>query len=149
ELGYEMQKFVLFYSYIFLPAVQRNDWLDMLRVYRLGTEPDPAYQTSELVEWKDPQTGFSYLAKRFGDETLFGKHYDKGIGSKMLQWANYLSSLAYQPADPKQPFDPQTGRFLYALDANGQPIVVGDTRIKPSDPAHLTCDDNLNCVQLR
>jgi hypothetical protein len=149
ELGYEMQKFVLFYSYIFLPAVQRNDWLDMLRVYRLGTEPDPAYQTSELVEWKDPQTGFSYLAKRFGDEALFGKHYDKGIGSKMLQWANYLSSLAYKPADPKQMFDPQTGRFIYAVDANGQPIVVGDTRIKPSDPNHLVCEDNLYCVQLR
>jgi hypothetical protein len=149
ELGFEMQKFVLFYSYVFLPATQRNDWLDMLRVYRLGTEPDPAYQTPELVEWKDPQTGFSYLAKRFGDESIYGTTYDKGIGSKMLQWANILSSKAYKPADPAQKFDPVTGRFLYATDAKGQPIVVGDSRIKPSDPANLKCEDNLYCLQLR
>ena len=125
---------MLFYSYVFLPATQQNDWLDLLRIYRVGSEADPAFSSNEVVAWKDPLTGFSYVAKRFGDESIFGKTYDKGVGAKMLQWANYLSSLAYQPANPNQKFDPATGRFLYATDARGQPIVVGDIRLVPSDP---------------
>ncbi len=149
ELGFEIQKFVLFYSYVFLPATQRNDWLDLLRIYRLGSESDPAFTSAEMVSWKDPVTGFSYIAKRFGNEAIFGQSYDKGIGAKMIQWANKLSALAYQPANPQQPFDAATGRFLYAVDGNGRPIVLPDTRVKPSDPAHLVCDDNLYCVQLR
>jgi hypothetical protein len=101
-----------------------------------------------MVEWKDPQTGYRYLAKRFGTEQLFGKSYDKGIGAKMVQWANYLASKAYVPADAAAPNDPQTGRFLYKVDDKGLPVVQADSLVAPSSTT-LTCDDNHYCVQLR
>ena len=144
ELGFEIQKFVLFYSYVFLPASQRNDWVDMLRIFKLGTDTAPAFDPAEMVEWKDPQTGYRYLAKRFGDEQLFGKTYDKGIGAKMVQWANYLASKAYVPADAAAPTDPQTGRFIYKVDDKGLPVVQPDSLVAPSSPT-LTCSKtNLN-----
>ena len=147
ELGFEIQKFVLFYSYVFLPASQRNDWVDMLRIFKLGTDTAPAFDPAEMVEWKDPQTGYRYLAKRFGNEQLFGKTYDKGIGAKMVQWANYLASKAYVPADAAAPSDPQTGRFIYKVDDKGLPVVQPDSLVTPSSTT-LTCDDNHYCVQL-
>ena len=149
ELGFEVQKFVLFYSYVFLPQSQKNDWLDMLRIFKLGCDVNPSFEPADMVEWKDPQTGFRYFARRFGDEQMMGRTYDKGIGAKMLQWANTLTSLAYEPADPAAPFDPQTGRFIYKTDLNGQPIVVANPAIPPDDPAHVRCDENRICVQLR
>jgi hypothetical protein len=161
EVGFEIQKFILLYSYIFLPASQRNDWLDMLRLFKLGSDANPSFDPSETVVWKDPQSGFRYLAKRFGDEQILGKTYDKGIGAKMLQWANHLASLSYQPADPANPNEVGTGRFLYAVDANGQPVVKADPTyscnpitsvcvgVAPADPSHVQCEENRYCVQLR
>jgi len=149
ELGFEVQKFVLFYSYVYLPNSQRNDWLDMLRIFKVGGDVDPAFQPVEMVEWKDPQSGFRYFAKRFGDEQMMGRSYDKGIGAKMLQWANLLSSRAYEPMDPSAPFDLQSGRYIYSMDANGQPVVQADPVIPPDDPAHVRCDENMSCLQLR
>jgi hypothetical protein len=151
ELGFEIQKFVLFYAYVFLPGNQRNDWVDMLRISRLGSDSSPSYAPSEMIEWKDPQTGYRYLAKRFGDEQLIGKKYDKGMGAKMLQWANHLASKAYAPNDPAAPIDLETGRFVYRTDDHGQPVVLADaeTRVAPADPAHVTCEENHYCVQLR
>jgi len=149
ELGFEVQKFILFYSYVFLPASQRNDWLDMLRLYKLGGDVDPAFDASTLVEWQDPQSGYHYLAKRFGDEQIMGKTYDKGIAAKMLQWANTLASRAYEPADPLVPFDPKTGRFVYKTDAKGVPVVKKDPIIPPDDAANVRCDENMACLQLR
>jgi hypothetical protein len=149
ELGFEVQKFVLFYSYVYLPANEKNDWLDMLRVFRLGGDVNPTFDASSLVEWVDPQTGFHYIAKRFGNEQMMGTAYDKGIGAKMIQWANTLAARAYAPADPAQPFDAQTGRFNYKMDASGQPVVLADPNFPPDDPNNVRCDENTACVQLR
>jgi hypothetical protein len=133
-----------------LPASQKNDWLDMLQIFKLGGDVNPSFDASEMVEWKDPQTGYHYFAKRFGDEQMMGKSYDKGIGSKMLQWANFLTSQAYEAADPLVPFDPQTGRYVYKTAANGQPVVKPDpTGVMPDDVANIRCDENSSCVKLR
>jgi hypothetical protein len=152
ELGFEVQKFVVFYSYVFLPAIMKFDWVDMMRIYQLGASSDPSFGMTEAVQWTDPQTGLRYLAKRYGAEQIFDKTYDKGIGAKMLQWANHLSSLAYVPKDVQTPFDPVTGAFTYATDpVSGQPVVAvdPDSRTVPSDPNNVKCDDNRYCVQLR
>jgi hypothetical protein len=116
---------------------------------QLGSDLNPEYLPSEVVEWKDPQTGRRYLAKRYGDEKLFGKTYDKGIGSKMIQWVNALTSQAYVPNDPDAPFDPVTGKFIYKVDANNQPIVATDPQIAPDDPANVQCVENHACQAVR
>src|SRR5205823_12668904 len=105
---------------------------------------------SEMVEWQDPLTGYHYFARRFGDEQVMGRSYDKGVGAKMLQWANTLSSTAYVPADPAVPFDPKTGRFIYKVGPTGVPVVAPDPGgIQPDDPLNVRCDENMACVQLR
>jgi hypothetical protein len=150
ELGFEVQKFILLYAYVYLPQSQKNDWLDMLRIFKIGGDINPQFDVSQMVEWQDPQTGYHYFAKRFGDEQVMGKGYDKGIGAKMLQWANALSALAYAPADPLQPYDPKTGRFIYKTDAKGNPVVLADPLgIDPDDASNIRCEENQSCLQLR
>lgn len=138
QLGFEVQKFVGFWSYVYLPGAQDNDWVDMMRIYVVGPDKDPDYLPKQRVEWRDPETGLRYIAKRYGDETLLGKTYDKGIGAKMIQWANALTAQAYE-LDPTQPNDPVTGAANVVVDANGLPKLIKVT----------SCEDSARCIDLR
>jgi hypothetical protein len=147
QLGFETQKFLLFWAYVYQPSSQVMDFTDMMRLWKTGKDVDPEFKI-RLVEWIDPQSGFRYFAKRYGDEELFGKTYDKGIAAKMIQWANQLTAKAYA-LDPVEPFDPVTGRANVQLDEQGQPVVIKDGVTRPNDENNLTCADNRWCVQLR
>jgi hypothetical protein len=138
QLGYEVQKFIVFWYYVYQPGKQTYDWVELMRIYKLGSDLDPDYLPEDIVEWRDPESGHRYLAKRYGDETIFGKTYDKGIAAKMIQWANHLTEQAYQ-LDAVTPFDPVTGRANVLFDVDGKPMYKVGT----------TCDDNKACFQLR
>ena len=148
QIGYEVQKFIVFWFYVYQPVSEVLDWVDMLRIYRLGDDFDPDYLPESRVEWLDPDSGKRYLAKTYGDEVVFGKTYDKGIAAKMIGWANTLTAQAYE-LDATTPFDAITGAPNYVYDAEGLPIVLLDPTQTPNDPNALTCDDNRACVQLR
>jgi len=139
QLGYEVQKFLVFWYYVYQPGKQMWDWVEMLRIYKLGSDLDPDYLPNEFVEWRDPESGHRYIAKKYGDETIFGKTYDKGIASKMIQWANHLTEQTYE-LDPTTPFDPVTGRANVVLDVNGKPVYKD---------GKASCDDSKPCFQLR
>ncbi len=138
QLGFEVQKFIVFWFYVYQPGQQVYDWVDLLRIYRLGSDTDPNYLPSQYVEWRDPESGLRYIAKRFGDEKLFGKTYDKGIAAKMIQWANTLSADAYE-LDKNQPYDPVTGAANVVFNSDGSPKIKGGG-VK---------DDNVKWQQLR
>jgi hypothetical protein len=138
QLGYEVQKFIGFWSYVYLPGSETNDWVDLMRIYKVGSDISPDYLPDDLVEFRDPDSGLRYIAKRFGDESLFGKTYDKGIAAKMVQWANVLAGRTYQ-LDPVTPYDPVTGAANVLYDSvSGEPLYIGGN-----------CEDNPSCKQLR
>jgi hypothetical protein len=123
QLGYEVQKFMVFWFYVYQPAAETLDWVDLARIYRLGTDTSPDYLPANTVEWRDPESGLRYIAKRFGDEQLFGKTYDKGIAAKMIQWANQLTSEIYENDGP----DPVTGAIKVKFNTDGSPKLKGNT----------------------
>ena len=138
QLGYEVQKFIVFWSYVYLPTSENWDWVDMMKIYKVGSDTDPSYLPKQMIEWRDPESGQRYIAKRYGEETLLGKKYDKGIAAKMIQWANTLTGEAYE-LDATTPYDPVTGAANVKLDAQGQPTIKGAA----------VCEDNKKCKQLR
>ncbi len=148
QLGYEIQKFIGFWSYVYLPGRQNYDWVDMMRIYQVGGTSNPDYLPEQSIEWRDPVSGLRYVARSYGDEQIFGKTWDKGVAAKMLQWANTLTEKAYE-TDDVTPVDPVTGRVNVKLDADGNAMVKTDINRTPSDPNNLTCDDNSYCTQLR
>lgn len=146
QLGFEIQKFLAFWSYVYMPDSQVLDFVDMMRIWKLGEDIDPSIAAG-YVAFVDPETTIRYLARRQGDEVLFGKTYDKGIAAKMIQWANSLAKRAYV-VDDMTPEDPDTGAVNVQRDADGNPLVANDG-VTLTTNAVRTCDDNRYCVQLR
>jgi hypothetical protein len=76
------------------------------------------------VKFTDPRSGFTYVARLYGPDTVDGKAIDAGVASRMLIHANDLLALAYDvelDADKKPVLD-EFGRPTLTLDASGQPI---------------------------
>jgi hypothetical protein len=146
QLGFEIQKFLAFWAYVYMPDSQVLDFVDMMRIWKMGEDIDPTI-AGGYVEFVDPQTNIHYFARRQGDETLFGKTYDKGIAAKMLQWANALVAKAYV-VDAATPPDPATGAVTIMRDTDGNPLIANDGFTLTTNTTR-TCDDNRFCVQLR
>lgn len=119
EIGFEVQKFLVFSALVNLPESYKEDWIDMMRIFRLGTTSAPLFPVADQATWIDPLSGQSYVAHRYGTETIDGQDVDRGIGARMLDWMNILTQEAYETTG----IDPVTGGFTYAKTANGQPVV--------------------------
>jgi hypothetical protein len=164
QVGWEQQKFVIAWTMLFLPENERSTWLDMMRVYELGTDPYPALE--QRLEFHSP-AGKVYVAKTFGREVIFGKTVQKGIAARVLEWANQLLALAYE-TDPGPDLDGDTlsdWPVLRYTVGTGLPIVKYDDTISPMDaegnplPAGVpgcnatenfacTCSSNRYCMAL-
>jgi hypothetical protein len=119
EIGFEVQKFLVFSALVNLPESYKEDWIDMMRIFRVGTSLSPFDDSTERASWVDPLSGQSYVARRYGSEKLDGRDVDRGIGARMLDWMSVLTQQAYEtqpdPADDK--------KVIYAKTATGEPVV--------------------------
>ncbi|HYJ09015.1 MAG TPA: hypothetical protein VEX18_08395, partial [Polyangiaceae bacterium] len=127
EVGFEVQKFIVFSALVNLPQSYKADWVDLMRIFRLGTNEDPSFPLAESAVWIDPLSGQTYLAHRHGSELLDGQSVDRGIGARMIDWMNALTLQAYEVETDEttlEPLvDPETGGFIYIKTPDGQPTV--------------------------
>jgi hypothetical protein len=122
EIGFEVQKFLVFSALKNLPESYKEDWIDMMRIFRLGTNSTPLFPVDQQATWVDPLSGQSYVAHRYGSETIDGQPAERGIGARMLDWMNILTAEAYETNGT----DPATGGFNYVRGTDGQPVVKKD-----------------------
>ncbi len=98
----------------------------------IGTTGFP--NPDEQVRFYNPESGMTYIARRYGTETLYEedgegnkvpvKSYDIGIGARMLHLANWLAAYTYEVERDPNTFEPifdEYGQVKLILDANGQP----------------------------
>ncbi len=110
EVGFEIQKFVVFWSMLYLPESWKLDWVDMMRIWAIGLDSDPAFPADERRAWRDPTSGQLYVAHSYGQETIDGRDIDRGIAARVIEWMNLLTSHAYQVDDT----DADTGELTIA-----------------------------------
>lgn len=134
EIGWEQQKFALLMTMLYLPTNQKLNWVNMMRVERLGTDGDPGFDNR--IEFHDP-FGSTYIAQTFGTETLFGKTVQKGIGARVLEYANELVNAAFETTAVTKN---GTTWYIAKLDAKGLPILKGGA---------ANCDASAKCLKLR
>ena len=79
-----MQKFLVFQALVNLPESYKADWIDMMRIFRLGTDATPMFPAGEQATWVDPLSGQSYVAHRYGSETIDGAPVDRGTAYRLL-----------------------------------------------------------------
>jgi hypothetical protein len=98
-------------------------------MYLEGTENVIDIPDGQKIKFSDPRTGYTYVARLYGPDTVDGRTFDSGIASRMLDHANKLLAMAYQvDVDSNDvPVLDEFGRPSLTLDKDGQPIPTDDT----------------------
>ncbi len=163
QVSWEQQKFLIAWTLIYLPENQQQWWLDQLRLWELGSDPDPEISASIIFEHPEGKT---YVARTFGTEVIFGKTVQKGIAARILEYANELASQAYvgqwrtAPDGASQYWeatrDRDSGQPVVAFDPNVvslDPVTGDETVGKPgcneTDSSQCECLANKACMKLR
>lgn len=159
QIGWEQQKFLIAWTMLYLPENQQQGWMDMMRIWEMGTDADPAL--TSRIEFHNP-TGKVYVARSYGKETIFGKTVEKGIAGRVLEYANELMHDAYETTDgPDNNGDGKPDWYLPVIDkATGVARVKFDEFIQSatgapvdgcsaSDNSKCTCTANRACMKLQ
>ncbi|MDF2696226.1 MAG: hypothetical protein K0S65_4609, partial [Labilithrix sp.] len=114
QVGFEQQKFAIIFSLVYLPENARTNWIDQMRIYDVSKDGDPGFDNR--VEFHDPD-GKVYVAQTFGTETLFGKTVQRGIGARVLEYANSMLAKAVE-TEPVKRGDRDVGLKAKLTDGN-------------------------------
>jgi len=163
QIGWEVQKFLIAWTVALIKANERTNWTDMLRIWRLGENPNPDFD--QRIEWQNPVSGEVYVARSFGTECLFGdtangcqggKVVERGIAARILQYANELTANGYKLDETSFPATSSQragfnafGRAMVLHHPNGAAIVKADPAMRDISPAGTLvpiqdCDQNLD-----
>jgi hypothetical protein len=160
QVGWEQQKFLIAWTLQYLPENAQQEWLDLMHIWEVGADTDPLFQ--DRIEFHAPG-GKRYVAKTYGTETIFGKTVQKGIGARILEWANELSFRAYETTPFVQNgvtwyipvVNPATGLPLVkydptidAINPDGTIPPNGKPGCNPTTNVECTCAANRACVAL-
>ena len=164
QVGWEVQKFLIAETLLYLPSNQKDYWITQLRLWQLGAESDPEF--GDRIEYHNP-LGKVYVAKAYGTEQVFGRTVQKGIAARVLEYANGLLADAYvvtpgpdndgdgQPDWVIPVIDANTGTAtvkwdpsMSFLDANGN-AVSGIAGCNSTDSSQCPCSANRACVELQ
>ena len=133
NLGYSNQLGTGIYALLFSRFSTDMVLSQKMRVYFDGDKA-PNIPAERTVAFRDPVTGYRYLAVRYGTENIGGRQVEKGIASRMLQRANELLADAYVVGSP----DPVTGEREVTL-TNGEPTlkpaVIGQPKPEEKEKA--------------
>ncbi|WP_438014362.1 hypothetical protein WMF18_26040 [Sorangium sp. So ce315] len=128
QIGWEQQKFLIAWTLLYLPENQKQKWLDMMHIWETGADTDPGFPNR--IELHHP-SGKVFVAKAYGTETIFGKVVQKGVGARVLEYANELLARAYvtEPGpDLDGDGDPDWHKVKLSPES-GEPIVRWDPSI--------------------
>jgi hypothetical protein len=143
QVGWEQQKFAILLSLVYLPENGRLNWVDQMDIWETNA-PDLA-NFENRIEFRNPD-GHIYVARTFGTETLFGKTVQKGIGARILEYANSLLVKGVV-TDPVLNKTGQVIGYKAKLDANG------NVQYKDSKgallPAGSTCANSKDCLKMQ
>ncbi|HEX2732842.1 MAG TPA: hypothetical protein VHM70_14635 [Polyangiaceae bacterium] len=121
NLGYNQQIPTIIFAQLFGRANGDLALSNKLRIWLEGSiSGELDIPEAEQERFSDPLSGITYVARRFGPETLDGKEVEQGIGSRMLEHANALLAAAYV-VDAEAGLD-EFGRPTLTLDEDGNPI---------------------------
>ncbi|MEE2787464.1 MAG: hypothetical protein VX589_09005 [Myxococcota bacterium] len=154
QVGWEQQKFLIAWTLLYLTANQKQDWVNMMTIWE-SNEVEIERGFDNRIEFHDP-TGKTYIAKTFGLETIFGRTVQKGIGARILEYANRLLEQAYVVRDgPDLNGDGQPDWYLPVMGETGLPQIKFDASIAPTaacsadDASGCTCASNRACMALQ
>lgn len=130
NFGYKQQVGAMLWAQLFSSLGADLGLVNKLLIY---TEIEGSVDIVDIpdkqqTKFTDPRSGFTYVARLYGPDTIDGKTVDAGIASRMLAHANDLLAMTYETVK-KADGNPQTdqyGRPQLVLDAEERPTQIGD-----------------------
>jgi hypothetical protein len=92
--GFEEQLYAMVWGTALFPSSWSNRFIDDSRITALASE-QISWPAAETYTFVNPETGITYRAHSAGVEKLFGVDKQRGVGARMLEWANNLVYEAY------------------------------------------------------
>ena len=127
NLGYKQQLGAAIFTALHSRLNTDMTLVNKLRISVEGSLDAVAVPDAQAVKFTNPASGYTYFARRYGDDVIAGKVVDKGIASRMLQHANALLARAYAVklgVDGKPVVD-AFGRPTLVLDAATGEATIG------------------------
>jgi hypothetical protein len=124
NVGYKQQLGALVWAHVFARLNTDLGLANKMRVWIDGMVGEINVPEAQQVRFYDPDTGYTYIARKYGPQTIDGKIVDKGIASRMIAHANALLVASYQVErdSANQPVLDQFGTPKLVLDGDGNPI---------------------------
>jgi hypothetical protein len=121
NFAFNERLYAMVWGAMFFPTNWSQAWVNDARITVLQSE-QPGWPASETYVFYNPASGMTYRAHAVGTETLFGKVHQRGVGARMLEWANKLASVAYlvDKDENGKPMVNPDGSLVYTLDADGK-----------------------------
>ena len=92
NIGFRQQVWLVINANLFGRMNSDTTLLNKMQIFIEGVDFIAAIPDTELVKFTDPNSGFTYVARLYGNDTINGKIVDKGVASRMLQRANDLKA---------------------------------------------------------
>ncbi len=124
--AFNEQLYAMVWGAMFFPTNWSMSWIDDARITVLSGEQIP-WPANETYVFVDPKTNTTYRAHSTGTEKVFGFDHQRGVGARVLEWANKLESIGYltQKSGGKPQFNAD-GTPKLVLDGKGKPQLDPD-----------------------
>jgi hypothetical protein len=129
NVGYKQQLSTVVFTALFSRLNTDMTLMNKMRLWIDGQVGQVTLPDAQQVRFTDPASGYTYVARRYGTETIDGKTVELGIASRVVMHANAYVAAAYdveRDASGKPVLD-AFGRPTLKLDGNGQPVVKDAT----------------------
>jgi hypothetical protein len=136
NVGYKQELAAALFAALFSRLNSDMTLVNKMRVWIDGQVGSIDVPTASQIRFSDPASGYTYIARKYGPDTIDGKTVDKGIASRMVAHANAMLAAAYAVQT-----DATTGKPV--LDAFGSPALVPDKNGQP------TITNDANAAQLK
>jgi len=128
NVGYKQQLGVVIFANLYSRVGSDMQLTNKLRLWILGNDATIDIPEAQQIRFYEPVSGYTYVARRYGDDAIDGKLVDAGIASRMLAHANDLLIASYEverDADGAPILDAM-GQPKLVLDGAGMPIELAD-----------------------
>lgn len=116
NVGYKQSLGTLVFAHIFARLNGDLQLSNKMRVWVDGMTGELKIPDAVQARFTNPESGYTYVAKKYGPQTIDGKTVDKGIGSRMISRGNALLKEVYETS---------------GVDAYGSPIVTYNSNNEP------------------
>lgn len=131
NVGYRQQLGVVLFSNLYSRVGSDMQLANKMRLWILGHDSSIEIPEAQQVRFFEPNSGYTYVGRRYGNDAIDGKVVDAGIASRMINHANDLLAASYEVERDEfgNPVVDDFGTPVLVLDESGQPIVLDDGRI--------------------